>query len=91
MRLISCMALLMVIPAVGLLTRADKFTDHKMPNAPKHKHTVRDSASFSLFKASGSASKFDYKPGIFTSDYRLNFFKPVYFHSVPLLTINQLK
>ncbi|TCD26999.1 hypothetical protein EZ456_10755 [Pedobacter psychrodurus] len=91
MRLISCVALLMVIPAIGLLTRADKFADHKMPDTSAHKHIVNDSASFSLFNHVGATAKFDDAPVVFTTDYRLNFFKPVYLNANPLLTINKIE
>ena len=74
MRLISCIALLMVIPAVGLLTKANKFTDEKRSETPVHEHIVKDSASFSLFKGVGKSAKFDQKPIVFTTNNQLRFF-----------------
>lgn len=91
MRLISCVALLMVIPAIGLLTKANKFTDDKMPETPVHEHTVNDSASFKLFNHVDTAVKFEGAPVVFATDYRLSFFKPIYLHSAPLFTINKIK
>ncbi|TBO41783.1 hypothetical protein [Pedobacter kyonggii] len=91
MRLISCVALLMVIPAVGLLTKANKFTDDKSPEASVHEHIVNDSASLKLFNHVDTAAKFEGAPVVFTTDYRLNFLKPVYLHSNPLFTINKIK
>ncbi|WP_036670715.1 hypothetical protein [Pedobacter borealis] len=89
MRLISCVALLMVIPAIGLLTKANKFTEDKRPETPVHEHIVNDSASFKLFKPIGVAAQFEGAPVVFTTDYRLSFFKPVYLHSTPLFSINK--
>lgn len=91
MRLISCVALLMVIPAIGLLTKANKFTDAKMSDAPVHGQVVKDSTSFNLFNRVGAANKFNRAPVVFTTDYRLSFFKPIYLHSAPLFTINKIK
>jgi len=91
MRLISCVALLMVIPAVGLLTKANKFTDDKKPEAPVHEQTVNDSASFKLVDRVGTAAKFERAPVVFTTDYRLSFFKPIYLNSAPVFTINKIK
>ena len=89
MRLISCVALLMVIPAIGLLTKANKFTDDKRPETPVHEHIVNDSASFKLFKPTGKAAKFEGAPTVFATDYRQSFFKPIYLHSTPLFTIQK--
>lgn len=89
MRLISCVALLMVIPAVGLLTKANKFTDDKRPEAPVHEHIVNDSASLKTFNHVDTAAKFEGAPVVFATDYRLSFFKPMYLHSTPLFTINK--
>ncbi|MBB6238347.1 hypothetical protein HDC90_002980 [Pedobacter sp. AK013] len=89
MRLISCVALLMVIPAIGLLTKANKFTDKKRPDMPVHEQLVNDSTSFSLFKGVGTAAKFDQKPAVFTTNNQSSFFKPVYLNSAPLFTINK--
>ncbi|MGN8054965.1 hypothetical protein ACTJKN_01750 [Pedobacter sp. 22163] len=91
MRLISCVALLMVIPAVGLLTKASKFTDDKRLEAPVHEHIVNDSASLKLFNHVDTAAKFEGAPVIFANDYRLSFFKPIYIHSATLFTINKTK
>lgn len=91
MRLISCVALLMVIPAVGLLTKANKFTDDKRPEAPVHEYIVNDSASFKTFNHVDTAAKFEGVPVVFATDYRLSFFKPMYLHSTPLFTINKIK
>lgn len=91
MRLISCVALLMVIPAIGLLTKANKFTDDKMPETTVHEHVVNDSASLKLFNHVDTAAKFEGAPVVFTTDYQLSFFKPVYLHSTPLFTINKIK
>ncbi|QDW24978.1 hypothetical protein FFJ24_009220 [Pedobacter sp. KBS0701] len=91
MRLISCVALLMVIPAIGLLTKANKFTDKKMPDIPVHEQVVNDSASFSLFNQVGTGAKFSGTPVVFATDYRLSFFKPVYLHSTQLFTISKIK
>ena len=81
----------MVIPAIGLLTEGNKFTDGKRPGIQVHEHVVSDSASFSLFRPIGAASKFDQTPIVFKTDYQLNFFKPVYLNSVPIFTINKIK
>ncbi|NII83045.1 MULTISPECIES: hypothetical protein [unclassified Pedobacter] len=91
MRLISCIALLMVIPAVGLLTKANKFTDEKRSETPVHEHIVNDSASFKLFSHFGTAARFEGAPVVFATDYRQSFFKPIYLHSAPLFTINKIK
>ena len=91
MRLISCVALLMVIPAVGLLTPANKFTDDKRPEASVHEHIVNDSASLKLFKPIGTAAQLEGAPVVFTTDYRLSFFKPIYLNSAPLFTIHKIK
>lgn len=91
MRLISCVALLMVIPAVGLLTKASKFTDDKRLEAPVHEHIVNDSASLKLFNRVDTAAKFEGAPVVFAAHYRLSFFKPVYLDSTPLFTINKIK
>jgi hypothetical protein len=91
MRLISCVALLMVIPAIGLLTKANKFTDDKSSETPVHEHIVNDPASFKLFNHVGTAARFEGAPVVFKTDYRLGFFKPVYRHSTPLFTINKIK
>jgi len=76
MRLISCVALLMVIPAIGLLTKANKFTDKKKPDVPVQEQVVNDSASFTLINRDGAPSNFDHKPIVYSTDYRLSVFKP---------------
>ncbi|WP_426329837.1 hypothetical protein [Pedobacter sp. R-06] len=81
----------MVIPAIGLLTKANKFTDDKNPETPVHEHIVNDSASLKLFSHIDTAAKFEGVPVVFAIDYRLNFFKPVYLNSAPLFTINKIK
>lgn len=91
MRLISCVALLMVIPAIGLLTKADKFTEDKRLDIPPDEHIVNDSASFKLVNRVGTAAKFERAPVVFTTDYRLSFFKPIYLNSAPLFTIHKIK
>lgn len=89
MRLISCVALLMVIPAIGLLTKANKFTDKKMPGMPVHERVTNDSATFKGVSRAGAVAKFEYVPLVSTTDYRLSFFKPVHPNSSPLLTNNK--
>jgi len=86
MRLISCVALLMVIPAIGLLTKANKFTDDKRLEVPVHEHIVNDSASLKLLNHVDTAAKFEGASVVFATDYRLSFFKPMYLHSTPLFT-----
>ena len=76
MRLISCVALLMVIPAIGLLTKANKFTDKKKPDMPVQEQVVIDSASFTLLNRDGVPSNFDHKSTVYSTDYRLSIFKP---------------
>ena len=88
MRLISCVALLMVIPAIGLLTKADKFTEDKRLDIPPDEHIVNDSASLKLFNHVDTAAKFEGAPVVFATDYRLSFFKPIYLNSAPLFTID---
>jgi len=91
MRLISCVALLMVIPAVGLLTKANKFTDDKRSEVPVHERIINDSASLKLFNQVDTVAKFEGAPVVLTTDYRLSFFKPVCLHSTSLFTINKIK
>ena len=91
MRLISCVALLMVIPAIGLLTKANKFTNDKRPEATVHEEVAKDSATLKLFNHVDTAAKFVSTPVVFTTDYRLSFFKPIYLNSAPVFTINKIK
>ena len=78
MRLISCVVLLMVIPAIGLLTKANKFTDDRGAETPVHEHIVNDSASFKLFNHVDTTAKFEAAPVVFATDYQSSFFKPAY-------------
>jgi len=89
MRLISCVVLLMVIPAIGLLTKANKFTDEKMPDTPVHEQVTNDSITFNWFSRTGAVAKFKYAPVISTIDYQLSYFKPVHPNSSPSLIINK--
>nr|WP_315421163.1 hypothetical protein [uncultured Pedobacter sp.] len=73
MRLISCVALLMVIPAIGLLTKANKFTDKKNPDVPVQEQVVNDSASFTLLNRDVAPSNSDHNPTVYSTDYRLSF------------------
>ncbi|WP_406827065.1 hypothetical protein [Pedobacter sp. KACC 23697] len=86
MRLISCVALLMVIPAIGLLTKANKFTDKKTPDRPVHEQIAGDSATLNWFNRTGVIANFWYTPNISTTDYRLSYFKSVHPHSSPFFT-----
>ncbi|WP_293783362.1 hypothetical protein [uncultured Pedobacter sp.] len=89
MRLISCVALLMVIPAIGLLTNSNKFTDKQTPAIPVHKETENDSAAFNWFDRADAVAKFDRMPVVSSTDYRLSFFKPVHPSSTPFFTTNK--
>lgn len=84
MRLISCVALLMVIPATGLLINSNKFTDKKTPAIPVHKQVANDSAQSHWFDRADAVAKFD--PFVSSTDYRLSFFKPVHPNSPPFFT-----
>jgi len=89
MRLISCVALLLVIPAIGLLTRADKFTDKKNLDMPVHERVTNDSTTFTWFNQAGGFIHYEYAPTISTTDYRLSYFKPLNPDSSPFFTINK--
>lgn len=89
MRLISCVALLMVIPAIGLLTKADKFTDKKMPDVPVHERVANDSTTVTRFNQAGGFTNYEHVPTISTTDYRISYFKSVHPHSSSFFTINK--
>jgi len=86
MRLISCVALLMVIPATGLLINSNKFNDKKTPSIPVHKQVANDSAQSHWLDRAESFAKFDRTPFVSSTDYRLSFFKPVHPNSTPFFT-----
>jgi len=87
MRLISCVALLMVIPAIGLLTKANKLTEKKVPEMAQHEAVVHDSTPFYWFNRSSVAANFESTPAISAPVYRLSSFKPVHPDSCPFFTV----
>ncbi|SDF67531.1 hypothetical protein SAMN05421827_101167 [Pedobacter terrae] len=89
MRLISCVALLMVIPAIGLLTKADKFTDKKTPDKPVHERVANDSTIYTRFNQAGGLTNYEQVPIISTTDYRISYFKAAHPDSSPFFTINK--
>jgi hypothetical protein len=89
MRLISCVALLMVIPATGLLINSNKFTDEKTPAIPVRKQAANDSTQSQWFDPADAIAKFDQMPFVSSTDYRLSFFKPLHADSSPFFTINK--
>jgi len=89
MRLISCVALLMVIPATGLLINSNKFNDKKTPAIPVHKQVANDSAQSHWFDRADAVAKFDRTPFVSSTGYRLSFFKPVHPSSPSFFTTNK--
>ncbi|WP_412469116.1 hypothetical protein [Pedobacter sp. KLB.chiD] len=89
MRLISCVALLMVIPAIGLLTNENKFKDKKIPATPVRQEPANDSATSAWFNQSGMAANFNLIPFIATTDYHLSFAKPLHSNSNQCFNINK--
>ncbi|MEH3112448.1 hypothetical protein [Pedobacter terrae] len=78
MRLISCVALLMVIPAIGLLTNSNKFIHKKMPATPVHRQLTNDSIKLNWFDRDDEVAKFNGMPFVFSTDHRLSLFKPAH-------------
>ncbi|WP_156131358.1 hypothetical protein [Pedobacter kyungheensis] len=88
MRLISCAALLMVIPAVALLMKAEDFTANKPTNtdAPQLKNNSKVLSVAHLSATQATVKDDAPKDAAFKTDCSPRFDGSSYFTNIPLLT-----